>query len=1219
MFPAKKDKNGNPLGQKWKYTNPNPVEAERLTKELSPLQLVLDKKLEEWTNRQWDLINRESGLSEEQKIARIHAVEFHNSINKQTEFMTNEKRQFVLDFIDWLQYRDPTDADDPRYVRDIEKNLKKLGATCRNGPLEVKGKEEWLTQYVDKKQAYSKEILKLRMGPHNAREWTLHDAWLYYKFILRGQKIPDEGFLDDFDDYFYNKFKTDPLPRGPDGRGGWSKGRGQWGQDGGGGGQQKHDEEFLEGHKGVDHAPFPTQIKAEPIAKDQADDAEQHMEIDKGETALAEGNYADPNVVAAIEAGGKMEEENEKETNKAMLDLIAKYQEENKQFLRDLFEQLRVARQAPVPPPLPSRNETDTRLLTTLSSIQNWIQNINAYAAPPSIPPPSPPSVPAVLPLPSPPPSVPEPPSVPAVLPPPPPPPIVPSVSPPSPLEPSSIVRAIDDIVRKIPPAPDMSGIEAELVSMRGTLADIGETNKDLRNAIANIDRTLGNLPPPPDYRKELADLAGAINNMPKYEDLINGFSDTVNSIVATNKPDFTPLAKAIAEIPKDDQNKLLPELAKIQSIQAANDEKMANFERGLVDELQKLRNEITKPPPQLVLDKDTVGAIGSIVGVQIRDHTVGAVMKAMEDVGPKLVSASNDTAQKLLEKVDELDSQTKKSITQVIQNSMSNEIAKGIGKIQTEMQETQNHLATLEQSLTSAKGETKKAVQELIDTKKSMQAQNQQQKEAMESQLASISNLDKKTTQLFQRVVTQKDVGTVLDKTKAPAEPLPPVVATQLQHVGSAAFFLPEDKQAANTEILTMTQLSEKAKRFKGFVSDAGKAVVSILKSSPFKKRNVGKMMAKQLTKAITGKSVQYPIAKEFTKGLVTQAARTGEPLPASAHLVYSSLVHDKPEVPLPPKKEEEEEDEEEEEQQPDKGSKSLDMTGKSAGEIRDMVTNLLVERGYSRELAMEELKKRGDEEVEHFFRSKHAMRYVNIIAKTLDEKRNVEQTVRQRFNTFMEIIKEVKEQEADTVFNLGVAMNLMHDVLSQKNVDEDTKKEFIQRTKLLSKHAREAIGGGDPETLQLIGQFMRKYDVKNPQTSKANLAAQIEMGLKALDKITSISEETLESMRQTAVAEQVAKTEQPPEAKMDKEKVSMSKEDIAKLLLKGVRGGGKETGILAARFLDLFAVQFSKLESKDDVSLPLKTVLQKMLGKRKAEPEPESEYEERKRPRKT
>ena len=306
MFPIigkKRTPAEHPLLNKFSADGDNPIQAEQKNRLLEPQQLVLDKKLEEWVNKQWALLQADASLSPEQRVARLHALEFHNSINKQTEFMTNEKKEFVLDFIDWLQYKDPENEADPKHVRNIERQLGKLGATVRNGPLDVAGKDEWLSEFIDKKQKYSRDILKLRMGPHNAKMWTLHDAWLYYKFILRGQKIPDESFLDDFDDYYYNKFKTNPGPRLPGGGGGWDKGRGRLGFDGGGGGQLKNDEEFVWGSKGVDHDEFPKQQKSDPIEEDQRDDVDQQRRIARGKKDLAAGKYDGQNVQDAVDAG----------------------------------------------------------------------------------------------------------------------------------------------------------------------------------------------------------------------------------------------------------------------------------------------------------------------------------------------------------------------------------------------------------------------------------------------------------------------------------------------------------------------------------------------------------------------------------------------------------------------------------------------------------------------------------------------------------------------------------------------------------------------------------------------------------------------------------------------------------------------------------------------------------------------------------------------------
>lgn len=258
MFPVKRKRDSDhqdPMLRKQGHSKiKNPLELETQIEELQPIQQVLDDKVKAWQETQAQNILNDQSLSQEQKEAKLFAMEFHSSINKETQFLTTEKKKFVLDFIDWLQYQDPTDTTSPAYVRGIEEGLARLGATHRREPLDVKGKEEWLTNYIDKKQKYSRALLKLRMGPHSTHTWDLHDAWLYYKYILRGEKCPDDGFLDDFDSYFYNKWKNSPPPNNPGGLGGWSKGGGRYkgapDERGGGyppqgGGQIKHDEEQI--------------------------------------------------------------------------------------------------------------------------------------------------------------------------------------------------------------------------------------------------------------------------------------------------------------------------------------------------------------------------------------------------------------------------------------------------------------------------------------------------------------------------------------------------------------------------------------------------------------------------------------------------------------------------------------------------------------------------------------------------------------------------------------------------------------------------------------------------------------------------------------------------------------------------------------------------------------------------------------------------------------
>lgn len=279
----------------------NPLEREAEIPDLQPIQRVLDDKLKRWQDQQGKIIAYDPVLTKDQKKARLMALEFHSNINRETEFLTNEKKEFVLDFIDWLNYRDPTNAKDPRYVRDTEQALGKLGATVRTEPLDVQGKNEWLGEFIDKKSKFNRAILRLRLGPHSTHTWDLYDAYLYYKYILRGEKCPDNGFLDDFDNYFMHKWKPDPNPRPMGPSGGWDKGYGRYGGDPDeGGGQERADEEFIPSSKG----PMPG-MKPEEYQQpnEPGEDAKQEMEIKKEkieeqEEFMNEGEVEDNNGVA---------------------------------------------------------------------------------------------------------------------------------------------------------------------------------------------------------------------------------------------------------------------------------------------------------------------------------------------------------------------------------------------------------------------------------------------------------------------------------------------------------------------------------------------------------------------------------------------------------------------------------------------------------------------------------------------------------------------------------------------------------------------------------------------------------------------------------------------------------------------------------------------------------------------------------------------------------
>lgn len=184
----------------------NPLQKEGQTPNLEAHPDYLKKQLKEWKEKREHEIAR-SAVSAEEKQAQLIALQFQVEMDEKQLFLDTENEKFVKEFIKWLQYRDPVNRRDEYYVRGTEAELAKYGATVRKGPLIVKGSEEWLNAYVDKASKYQKQLLKLRMGPHNAYEWNLYDAWLYYKYILHGHALTTEGYLNDFDAYFYHKWE----------------------------------------------------------------------------------------------------------------------------------------------------------------------------------------------------------------------------------------------------------------------------------------------------------------------------------------------------------------------------------------------------------------------------------------------------------------------------------------------------------------------------------------------------------------------------------------------------------------------------------------------------------------------------------------------------------------------------------------------------------------------------------------------------------------------------------------------------------------------------------------------------------------------------------------------------------------------------------------------------------------------------------------------------
>lgn len=107
--------------------------------------------------------------------------------------------QFTLDFMNFLQGKDPESRRDPAYVKH---RLKELGQTTHTKPAMGKGIKEWLEGPIRKKAEILRKLTLLRLGPHKAFEWSLDTWWLYYKYILRDLPYPEDEVLHDFDKFW---------------------------------------------------------------------------------------------------------------------------------------------------------------------------------------------------------------------------------------------------------------------------------------------------------------------------------------------------------------------------------------------------------------------------------------------------------------------------------------------------------------------------------------------------------------------------------------------------------------------------------------------------------------------------------------------------------------------------------------------------------------------------------------------------------------------------------------------------------------------------------------------------------------------------------------------------------------------------------------------------------------------------------------------------------
>lgn len=205
MFPVKRKReedHQNPYLSK-KQHGKDYLTLEKQLPDLQARKEFLKQKMDEWYNNKRTQITGDTTLSSEEKTAQLTALDFDYFKEEKVEFLETTNEEFVKDFIDWLQYKDPDSPRNPKYVRHKEAELGKYGATVRREALNLTGQKEWLNGFVYKKDALKRKLAVLYGGPNKWFNWNLYHGWLFYKYVLRGVDGTNEKmFLSDIQDLY---------------------------------------------------------------------------------------------------------------------------------------------------------------------------------------------------------------------------------------------------------------------------------------------------------------------------------------------------------------------------------------------------------------------------------------------------------------------------------------------------------------------------------------------------------------------------------------------------------------------------------------------------------------------------------------------------------------------------------------------------------------------------------------------------------------------------------------------------------------------------------------------------------------------------------------------------------------------------------------------------------------------------------------------------------
>lgn len=169
----------------------NPFKEEKTFKRITPTDSVADEYFKYFKNEV--LQNKSNNVKKGFEFQE--GKKLYETVHKQVD------KQFFMDFFHWMAGEDDKRPDDD--AAKVTNKMKKLGVPYWEGSFPMVCREEikkFVQQYDDEKFEMHKKIYDLRKGPYQRKEkWTLHDYYMYYKYILRDFKsgIDLETFNDE--------------------------------------------------------------------------------------------------------------------------------------------------------------------------------------------------------------------------------------------------------------------------------------------------------------------------------------------------------------------------------------------------------------------------------------------------------------------------------------------------------------------------------------------------------------------------------------------------------------------------------------------------------------------------------------------------------------------------------------------------------------------------------------------------------------------------------------------------------------------------------------------------------------------------------------------------------------------------------------------------------------------------------------------------------------